>query len=341
MAHAADRVPTSARTRNVLAPALAVKTRPVVWFTPSSRPATKRAVFQLHDTHRILPCHHGKPATTSAGMTIESLGIIAGNGDFPLVLARAARRQNVPRLVAVAFEGETKPEIETVVDSCRWVKIGQLNKLIAGFTSEGITRAVMAGGITPSNLFKNLRLDWRMTRVAMRLKTRNAETIFGAIAEEMKADGVTLIDPRPVLGDAIPSAGPVTKGRLPDKLREDVTFGLKIAKAVSALDIGQTVVVKRGTVLAVEGFEGTDECIRRGGALAGDKGGAVVVKVSKPNQDFRFDIPCVGVNTVASCHGGKVSALAMEAGRTLLLDKDAVVAAAEKADLKIVAVESL
>jgi hypothetical protein len=275
-----------------------------------------------------------------ARMTTESLGIIAGNGDFPLILARQARAQGVSPIVAVAFEGETKPEIASVVDAVKWVKIGQLNKLIDGFTAHGVKRAVMAGGITPSNLFKNLRLDWRMTKVAMRLKVRNAETIFGAIAEEMQQDGVTLLDPRPFLGNAVPPTGPVTRGKLSGEQQEAVAFGLKIAKAVSALDIGQTVVVKRGTVLAVEGFEGTDECIKRGGLLAGEKGGAVVVKVSKPDHDFRFDIPCVGVKTVESCAAGKVAVLAMEAGRSLLLDEEAVLAAADKAGLKIVAIDA-
>jgi hypothetical protein len=273
-------------------------------------------------------------------MTMDGLGIIAGNGDFPLLLARQARMQGIRPIVAVAFEGETKREIESVADVVCWIKIGQLNKLIDGFVSNRVNRAVMAGGITPSNLFKNLRLDWRMTKVAMRLKVRNAETIFGALADEIKKDGVDLLDPRPFLGDAVPKPGLVTHGKLSGDEKESVEFGLKIAKQVSALDIGQTIVVKRGTVLAVEGFEGTDECIKRGGMLAGEKGGAVVVKVSKPHHDFRFDIPCVGLRTVESCAAGNVSVLAMEAGRSLLLGREVVVAAAEKTGLKILAITS-
>jgi len=265
----------------------------------------------------------------------DALGIIAGNGEFPLILAREARQQGVSRVVAAAFEGETKPEIEQCATEVEWVKIGQLNKLIEAFTSRGVKRAVMAGGITPSNLFKNLRLDFRMMAVAAKLKVRNAETIFGAIADELDKDGVTLLDPRPFFGDSVPKAGNLTRGK-PDKQQEDdIAYGLKIAKEVSRLDIGQTVIVKEGTVLAVEGFEGTDECIRRGGNLAG---GAVVVKVSKPNQDFRFDIPCVGQNTVESCAAGKVAVLAIEAGSCLLLDKDNILRAAEKQDLRIIAV---
>jgi len=271
---------------------------------------------------------------------MEPLGIIAGNGSFPLILARSARQLGGGRIVAAAFEGETDPEVERAVDEAEWIKLGQLNKLIHVFTSRGVKRAVMAGGITPSNLFKNLRLDIRMTTVALRLKTRNAETIFGAIASEMAKDGVELVDPRPFLGESVPPAGPLTRSKPDKEQREDIELGLRMAKAVSALDIGQTVVVKKGTVLAVEGFEGTDECIRRGGLLAGDKGGAVVVKVSKPNQDFRFDIPCVGEKTIESCRAGRVSVLAIEAGRSLLLDKDTVLQKANEADVCLIAVSS-
>ncbi len=270
---------------------------------------------------------------------MEPLGIIAGNGEFPLVLARSARQLGVGRIVAAAFDGETRPEVRDVVDEIEWVKLGQLGKLIDVFTSRGVKRAVMAGGITPSNLFKNLRLDLRMTTVALRLKQRNAETIFGAIASEMAKDGVELLDPRSFLGDAVPQPGTLTRRKPSKEQQADIEFGLKIAKAVSALDIGQTVVVKKGTVLAVEGFEGTDECIRRGGALAGDEGGAVVVKVSKPNQDFRFDIPCVGQQTIESCAAGNVAVLAIEAGRSLLLDKEALLEAGDKRGLCITAVE--
>ncbi len=271
---------------------------------------------------------------------MDTLGLIAGNGDFPFILARAARQTGVGRLVAVAFEGETRPDIQQQVDELEWVRVGQLDRLIKTFTKRGVTRAVMAGGITPANLFKNLRLDFRMVAVAARLKVRNAETIFSAIGTEMSKDGVELVDPRPFLGDNVPRVGVLT-GRKPDKdQRDDIDFGLKMAKAVSALDIGQTVVVKQGTVLAVEGFEGTDDCIRRGGALAGEKGGAVVVKVSKPDHDFRFDIPCVGTNTIASCAAGKVAVLAVEAGRSLLLDKESVLRAAEEHEVCVVAVEA-
>lgn len=270
---------------------------------------------------------------------MEALGIIAGNGDFPLILARAARRQGL-RVVAAAFEGEAAPGLAELVDELEWVRIGQLNKLSQAFTNRSVKRAVMAGGVTPGTLFKNLSLDFRMIAVAARLKERNAETIFGAVADELGKDGVSVIDPRPFLADAVPQPGPLTRSKPSKEQQEDIAFGLKLAKEVSRLDIGQTVVVKQGTVLAVEGFEGTDACIRRGGELAGEKGSAVVVKVSKPRQDFRFDIPCIGLKTLESCAAGKIAVLAIEAGSTLLLNKDEIITAASKQGLCIYGVEA-
>ena len=271
---------------------------------------------------------------------MQSLGIIAGNGEFPLILARSARRQGA-RVIAVAFAGETDAGITEAADEVEWIRLGQLNKLIESFTKRGVTRAVMAGGITPANLFQNLSLDFRMIALAARLKVRNAETIFGAVGAELARDGIELLDPRPFLADNVPAAGCLTHAKPTPGQQETVAFGLRIAKEVSRLDIGQTVVVKEGTVLAVEGFEGTDECIRRGGLLAGEKGGAVVVKVSKPKQDFRFDIPCVGRRTIESCAAGNVAVLAVEAGATLLLDKDNLLRAADAQGLRVIAVEAL
>ena len=167
------------------------------------------------------------PATIRTAM--EPLGIIAGNGDFPLILARAARQQGC-RVFAAAFTGETQPAIEQAADEIEWVRLGQLNKLSEAFTKRGISRAVMAGGITPANLFKNLSLDLRMLAVAARLKVRNAETIFGAIADELGKDGVTLLDPRPFLGEAVPQAGNLTRGKPSAAEQGALAFGLKIAK---------------------------------------------------------------------------------------------------------------
>jgi DUF1009 family protein len=273
----------------------------------------------------------------SPNFPMKTLGIIAGNGQFPFLLAQQAKKSGVSRIVAAAFDGETDPDLAKNVDEIEWVKLGQLQKLIEIFKSRGVTQAVMAGQITPANLFKNLRLDLRMMTVAARLKERNAATIFGAIADEMAKDGIELTDPRPFLGDFVPKIGTLTRQKPTKEQLADIEFGKKIAKAVSDLHIGQTVVVKNGTVLAVEGFEGTDDCIKRGGKLAGENGGAVVVKVSKPNHDFRFDMPCIGARTIESCAAGKIAVLAIESGATLLLERDKILKLAAENGIVIVA----
>ncbi len=252
----------------------------------------------------------------------ETLGLIAGSRSLPLLLAREARTAGIKRLIAVAFEGETDPALAPLVDEIVWVKVGQLSKMIDAFTSRGVTRCVMAGQIAPKNLF-DLRPDLRAVAMLFRLKEKNAHTIFGAIAAELKNDGVDLIEATPWLAPAMPGAGFHLGPALTDAQRADVAFGFRIAKEISRLEVGQTVVVKDGTVLAVEGFEGTDKCLTRGGGLAG-KGGAVAVKVAKTNHDLRFDIPCLGAQTLETCAAVKIAVLAVEASRTLILDREQV-----------------
>ena len=267
---------------------------------------------------------------------MERIGIIAGSGSYPLLLAAAARAHGAKQVVVVAFEGETSADITGVVDHVEWVKVGQLNRLIRAFTDRGVSQAIMAGQVAPKNLFRNLRPDLRLVAMMARLKEKNAETIFGAVADELKKDGVTLLPATTFMDDYLAPAGPIGKRKPSSEQAEDIAFGLRLAKGVSAFDIGQTVVVRNGTVLAVEALEGTDECIRRGGVLAGETGGAVVVKVTKPDQDMRFDVPVVGPRTIESCAAGRVAVLAVEAGRTLLLEKEATLAAADRAKLVMV-----
>lgn len=264
----------------------------------------------------------------------ESLGIIAGNRTLPLELAREARRAGVKRLVAVAVEGETDPALAELVDTIVWLRVGQLSKMIGTFTDYGIKQCVMVGQVAPKNLF-DLRPDLRALGVLMRLKEKNAHTIFGAIADELKKDGVELIEATPWLKPLMPGAGFAIGPKLSDEQRADVEFGLRIAHEVSRLEIGQIVVVKRGTVLAVEGFEGTDKCLARGGELAGKEGGAVAVKVAKANHDMRFDIPCVGPKTLETCAASGVAVLAFERGRALLLEQQACEALARKNKLSV------
>lgn len=240
---------------------------------------------------------------------------------MPLIFAREARAQGIKRIIAVAAEGETDPQIEALADEVVWLRVGQLGKMIKSFTDRGVTHCVMLGLIAPKSLF-DVRPDLRGISVLMRLKEKNAHTIFGAIADELEKDGVKLVSAAPWLSSIMPASGYQIGPKLSAGQREDVQFGFRMAKEVSQLEIGQCVVVKRGTVLAVEGFEGTDKCLTRGGELAGRDGGAIAVKVAKKNHDIRFDIPCIGPTTLEVCAAHGIAVLAVEAGMTLLLDKE-------------------
>jgi UDP-2,3-diacylglucosamine hydrolase len=255
-------------------------------------------------------------------LALDSLGMIAGNRSLPLEFARQARAAGVKKLVAVAFENETDPALAKLVDETVWLRVGQLNKMIAAFTDRGVRQCVMAGQIAPKNLF-DVRPDLRAMALLFKLKEKNAHTIFGAIADELKKDGVELIDATPWLAPLMPGKNFHLGPKLSAEQREDVAFGYRLAKEVSRLEIGQTVVVKNGTVLAVEGFEGTDKCLARGGELAGRDGGAVAVKVAREKHDMRFDIPCLGAKTFEVCAAARISVLAVETGKTLLLEREA------------------
>lgn len=266
---------------------------------------------------------------------LETLGMIAGNRTLPLVLARQARAAGIKRLIAVGFEGETDPALAELVDEIIWTRVGQLSKLINTFTERGVNRCVMVGQIAPKNLF-DLRPDLCAMALLFKLKERNAHTVFGAIADELLKEGVELVSAIPWLQPLMPAAGFQLGRKLSASQAEDVAFGFRIAKEVSRLEIGQMVVVKEGTVLAVEGFEGTDRCLARGGELAGPKGGAVAVKVAKEKHDLRFDIPCIGPQTLETCVAAKISALALEAGRTLLLEPEVCADLARRQGLSVV-----
>src|SRR5262245_34831497 len=215
--------------------------------------------------------------------SMQSLGIIAGNRSLPLLFAQQARSMGVKPLIAVAFEGETDPALAPVVDEIVWLKVGQLGKMISAFTDRGVKQCVMVGQIAPKNLY-DVRPDLRAMTVLLRLKEKNAHTIFGAIADELKKEGVELIEATPWLKPLMPGNGFLLGPKLSADQRADIAFGLQIAKEMTRLEIGQTVVVKDGSVLAVEAFEGTDKCLVRGGQLAGRDGGAVAVKVARANH---------------------------------------------------------
>ena len=252
---------------------------------------------------------------------IKSLGLIAGNRSLPLLLARQARRMGVERLVAVAFENETDPALAQCVDEMVWIRVGQLSRLVKAFRSRQVTRCVMVGQIAPKNLF-DLRPDLRTLGILMRVKEKNAHSLFGAVIEELASEGIEVIEPTPWLRPLMPGPG-LHFGPAPTTEQlEDIAFGFRMAKEITRLEIGQTVVVKQGTVLAVEGFEGTDACLERGGRLAGRDGGAVGVKVARQHHDMRFDIPCIGLRTLETCRENGVALLGVEGGTTLFLDRE-------------------
>ncbi|MEM1295373.1 MAG: UDP-2,3-diacylglucosamine diphosphatase LpxI [Verrucomicrobiota bacterium] len=266
--------------------------------------------------------------------TYPSIGMISGNGVYPETFARAARKAGVERLVAAAFHNETESSLEEEVDELSWFRVGQLGKVINYFKKQNVRHAVMVGQIAPSNLF-DIIPDTRTAMLLLKLKTKNAESIFGAIADELAKDGIELLLATTYLDDLIPEAGHVCGPKLKGDQIHDADWGFGIAKEVSRMDIGQTIVVKNGTVLAVEAFEGTNRAIERGGKLG--KGKAMVVKVSKPNQDLRFDVPCVGPATIETARDAQVSAIVVEAGKTLLLDREKVIELCAKSGVTIFA----
>jgi len=239
--------------------------------------------------------------------------------------------------VAVAFEGETDPALGKLVDDIVWLRVGQLSKMIAAFTDRAVKHCIMAGQIAPKNLY-DIRPDLRAMGLLLRLKEKNAHTIFGAIAEELKKDGVELIEATPWLRPLMPGAGFHLGAKLSETQRTEVEYGFRVAKEISRLEIGQTVVVKDGTVLAVEGFEGTDKCLARGGELAGRDGGAVAVKVAKEKHDMRFDIPCLGPQTLETCAAARISVLAFESGRSLLLEPETCETLARKNKISVITI---
>jgi DUF1009 family protein len=266
----------------------------------------------------------------------DIIALIAGNGIYPELFITAARKAGVKKLVACAFENETKPDINNKVDAVEWVRVGQLSKMIAFFKKHDVKHAVMVGQIAPKNLF-DLRPDFRTLMMLAKLKRRNAESLFGAIGDELKKDGIELLPATTFLEEAMPGPGHVAGPKVKARRWEDARYGFEIAKASSNLDIGQTVVVKNGTVLAVEAFEGTNEAMKRGGSLG--RGKATMVKVSKPHQDMRFDVPVVGPDTITTASEAGVDVIAVEAGMTLLLGMDEVIARCERLKVTLLAVD--
>jgi UDP-2,3-diacylglucosamine hydrolase len=263
-----------------------------------------------------------------------NLGIIAGNGVYPRLTADAARQAGVEKIIAAAFTNETDPLLDQYVDVLEWMRVGQLGRLLKFFHGRDVHHAIMAGQIAPKNLF-DLRPDVKALLLLGRLKQRNAESIFAAIADELAKINVDLLPATTFLEDSLARSGLIAGPKLSPRQQHEVELGWPVAKEIARLDIGQTIIIKNGTIVAVEALEGTNEAIKRGGALARED--AVMVKVSKPNQDMRFDVPVIGVETIRIAAESGVRVIAVEAGKTLLLEHDAIADLADRSEISIVA----
>lgn len=273
---------------------------------------------------------------------MEKIGLIAGNGRFPIIFAQKAIEQGL-MVVAVAHRGETLPELETVVSKAggqiTWLHVGQLGRLIKVFKAAGVEQVVMAGGIKKTRLFSDVRPDLRSLKLLSQVGQNKDDLLLRAVARELEGEGLTVRESTLYLSSILVSKGPMTRRVPTSEEWEDIRFGWQIAKEVGRLEIGQCIVVKRRAVLAVEAIEGTDETIKRGGRLC--RSGAVVIKVSKPQQDLRFDVPAVGPSTLEAMKEVKATTLALEAGKTLLLDKELVLEMANRGKISIIGMESV
>lgn len=302
-------------------------------------------------------------------------GLIAGNGKFPFLVAEGARRAGVSLAVAAIYE-ETDPELEQVSDRFTWVGIGQLGKMIRFFKSEGVDKAIMAGQVKHVQIFSRTVPDARMLKVLLKLPRRNTDALIGAVADELSSEGIELIDSTCFLQDYLPAAGTLSRRQPDARESEDIEYGLEIAREIARLDLGQTIVVRGKACVAIEAMEGTDETIRRAGALihghrnagqsdtesekrAGTKhsgrlsnlaaslmrgqrpelkgGRLTVVKIAKPNQDMRFDVPVVGVPTIEAMIEAGATCLCLSAGKTLMFDRDEMIGLANESEIAIVA----
>jgi DUF1009 family protein len=263
----------------------------------------------------------------------DILGIIAGGGQFPLMVAESAKKQGF-NVVAVAHSGETDPALSEVVDEIVWVKLGQLGRLIKALKQNNVKKALMAGAITKKRMFEDIKPDLKGMSLLAKLAIFHDDDILRAVAGELSKEGIDIISSTFCLPDLLAQPGCITRRKPSKTEEEDIRFGWEIAKEIGRLDIGQCVVVKRKTVLAIEAIEGTDETILRGGELARD--GAIIIKVSKPNQDLRFDVPSVGLKTIKTMARARASLLAVEAGKSLMFDKERMVSFADEMGISIV-----
>jgi len=265
-------------------------------------------------------------------MAGEPLGLIAGNGRFPFLAAAGARRAG-RRVVALAIREETAPELEAEVDELHWVGLGQLGRAIDILRGAGAREALMAGQVKHRQIFSDVVPDLKLVGVLARLALQNTDSLIGAVADALAREGITLLPSVAFLGDQLATPGAMTRRRPGRNERADVDYGETVARVLAGMDLGQTAVVKKRAAVALEAMEGTDEVIRRAGRLAG--AGTTVVKVSKPGQDLRFDVPVVGRGTLDSMAESEASVLAVDAGHTLMIDKPAFLEQADAAGVAV------
>ena len=263
------------------------------------------------------------------------LGLIAGNGQFPLLFCAAARAEGV-EVIAVAHQGETPQTIHDHASHVTWVRVGELGKIITTFHEAEVTQAVMAGGIYKTGAMTQIQPDARGLAFIGKLPNLKDDVILRGVAQELEDEGIAIVESTRFLSSLVPQEGVLTRAEPDAQQWQDIRLGVAVAKEIGRWDIGQSVVVKRGAILAVEGVEGTNAAIRRGGTLGGE--GSIVVKVSKPQQDLRFDVPAVGPDTIAVMHEVKAAVLAIEAGKTLMLERPTLLERAQDTGVRVVAV---
>lgn len=266
----------------------------------------------------------------------EPLGLIAGNGRFPFLAAAGARRAG-RRVVALAIREETAPELEREVDEFHWLSLGQLGKAVEILRRSGAREAIMAGQVKHRQIFSDVVPDLKLIGVLARLAFQNTDSLIGGVAEALGRDGITLLPSTAFLQDHLAEAGPMTRRRPERGEQRDIEYGERVARVLAGMDLGQTVVIKDRAAVALEAMEGTDETIRRAGRIAG--AGATVVKVSKPRQDLRFDVPVVGEGTLVAMREAGARVLAVDAGRTLMIDRPEFLARAGEAGIAVVGLE--
>jgi DUF1009 family protein len=273
------------------------------------------------------------PGTPATAPSPARWGLIAGNGRFPFLVLEAARSQGI-EMAVIALREEASPELERMGARLHWVSLGELSRALELLHREGVTRAVMAGQVKHNKIFSSIRPDWKLAKLLLSLPRKNTDSLIGAVASLLESEGIELVDSTAFLRPLVPEPGVLTR-RAPDARESaDMGYGREIARQLAALDLGQTVVVSDRACLAVEAMEGTDETIERGARLAGGKP-LVVIKVAKPRQDMRFDVPVIGLQTMEVMRRAGATALAIDAGCTLLFDRAKLLEAADAAGIAI------